>query len=302
MEKKKIKKKLWGIIMGIGVLLGSTQGFGMTAEVQAAEAFAVTELQVAASDDNRQIMAQCRYQNHDAQSGCIMTLYLYQIRPDDQASIVAYKTIPYAEMGEDSTVPVSVEDGLYLASVGMNYNGMVKQINSEHYYQVKNSDGKVEVTELEEPDQSEDLSHKAEESRHTCSHDSLYYEAVRPATAESDGVQACLCTVCGEIIRYEEIPNSAYASFQQEAIDAIRNAEAEEVIIHTDRWVSFHRTVMEAISEKQNLKVIVRYTYQGKKYEVTIPGGEDVNALVDENGFCGFRYLDQIFDGTPLSV
>ena len=126
------------------------------------------------------------------------------------------------------------------------------------------------------------------------------YELIRPATAERDALMAQQCILCGAVIQYVEVPNSAYAAFQQEAIAAIQNARTNEVIISSRRWISFHQSVLEAISQRPDVTIILRYRYQGEMCEVTIPAGAEVSTLADEGGFCGFRYLNQIFDETSL--
>lgn len=79
----------------IFLLLGILSGTGRAAKVQAAETPLITKLQVAATEDGIQIMAQCDFQNYDEQSGCVMTLYLYRVGDENEMSIAAYKKIPY---------------------------------------------------------------------------------------------------------------------------------------------------------------------------------------------------------------
>lgn len=298
MKRKKWKTKLHVRMAVISMALGMMLQIGGMSKVQAAEPL-ITELRVAASEDGTQIMAQCDYQNYDASSGCAMMLYLYRIGTENEVSIAAYKKIPYAEEGREVAVPASVTDGIYLASVGMDYNGRIIQINSKYYYRVTQSGDKLEVTEVTDAEKNGVSDKDLHREDGVCIHN-LDYELVRPATAERDALMAQQCILCGKVFDYAEVPNSAYAAFQQEAIAAIQNARTNEVIISTQRWVSFHQSVFEAISQRPDVTVILRYRYQGEMYEVRIPAGADVSALADEGGFCGFRYLNQIFDETPL--
>lgn len=299
MKKKEWKKQLLARITAIGMIFGMVLGIGMAVTVQAAETPVIMDLRVTASEDGTQLIAQCDYQNYDAQSGCVMTLYLYRMGTNGEASIAAYKKIPYAGEGRGTVVADSVTDGIYLASVGMDYGGRVVQINSEHYYRVTQSENKVEITEVagaEEDGRSDQERHGKED---ICIHD-LAYEIVKSATAENDALMAVQCTICGAVLDEMEVPNSAYAAFQKETIEAIRNTRANEVIISTQRWISFHQSVLEAISQRPDVTVIIWYQYQGEMHEVIIPAGADVCPLADENGFCGFLYLNQIFDETSL--
>lgn len=299
MRTKKWKKQLLAGITAIGMIFGMVLGIGMPDTVQAAETPVITDLRVTVSEDGTQLIAQCDYQNYDAQSGCVMTLYLYRMATNGEAFIAAYKRIPYAGEGRGTAVADSVTDGIYLASVGMDYGGRVVQINSEHYYRVTQSGNKVEVTEVTDTEEEGRSDQDRQEKEDTCIHD-LAYEIIRPATVENDALMAVQCTVCGAVLDEMEVPNSAYATFQKETIAAIRNAQTKEVIIVTKRWISFHQSVLEAISKRPDVTVIIWYQYQGEMHEVTIPAGTDVRPLADENGFCGFLYLNQIFDETSL--
>ena len=73
-----------------------------------------------------------------------------------------------------------------------------------------------------------------------------------------------------------------------------------KVVIDTKDWYCFNRTLAEKVTSMKDVTVTIRYMYQGKKYEVTIPVGSDVVSLLDENGFVGFRYLDLLFSGREL--
>lgn len=299
MKKNKWKKKMMAKMAVIFLLLGILSGTGRAAKVQAAETPLITKLQVAATEDGTQIMAQCDFQNYDDQSGCVMTLYLYRVGDENEMSIAAYKKIPYEGEGSAAAVAAPAGDGIYLASVGMDYGGRVVQINSEHYYRVAQSGDKVEISKIPEEGQEGAPENEFHEESNTCIHE-WTDEIVRPATAERDALMAKQCTICGAVLEYTEVPNSAYAAFQQEAVEAIRNAQSGEVMITTQHWVSFHQSVLEAISLRPDVEVLIRYRYQGAEYEVTIPAGAEVRTLADENGFCGFRYLNLVFDESTL--
>lgn len=298
MKRKEWKTKLHARMAVIGMVLGMMLQIGAMSKAQAAEPL-ITELGIVASEDGTQIMAQCDYQNYDVGSGCEMVLYLYRIGAEGEVSIAAYKKIPYAEEGREVAVPVSVTDGLYLASVGMDYNGRIIQINSKYYYRVTQSGDKLEVTEVTDAEQNGVSDENLQREDGACIHN-LDYELIRPATADRDALMAQQCILCGKVFDYVEVPNSAYAAFQQKAIATIQNARTNEVIISTQRWVSFHQSVLEAISQRPDVTIILRYRYQGEMCEVTIPAGAEVSTLADEGGFCGFRYLNQIFDETSL--
>ena len=140
-----------------------------------------------------------------------------------------------------------------------------------------------------------------EEQEATCSHQyDRRYETCREATPDADALLAGKCVNCGEILSYEEIPNSAYVAFLQESADTIQNAaKGEQIAICTDRWISFDRRVAKALADRSDVSVKLAYRYKGEAYILEIPAGEDWISLLDENGFCGFRYLDQLFGTEP---
>ena len=95
-------------------------------------------------------------------------------------------------------------------------------------------------------------------------------------------------------------PVSAYTYFIKDTVKAIEQASGAELTISTDRWVSFDKSVFDALAKKPELALTINYEYNHGKYTVTIPAGADLSALCNEEGFCGFRYLDAQFGGKAL--
>lgn len=274
-----------GIIMIIEVFIGTT------IKVRAIGEPKVTQLEVAVSSDNAGIVAKCSYQNYTVQSGCEMKLYLYRVESDGE-SIESQKELVYADAGSGSTEPKQVKAGVYRASVMIDDGIEMKQINSEYHYRVSQIDGNYIVTR-ENVNEQEELADTSGEmdGKSSCSH--VYeYILVQQATPVRDAVQALQCTKCGMVIDYVDVPNSAYAAFLQETADVIQNTRQKEVTICTDRWMSFDRKVFEAIESRPDVAVIINYQYQGDVYSLIIPAGTDVNLLMDENGFGGFRAVN----------
>lgn len=73
-----------------------------------------------------------------------------------------------------------------------------------------------------------------------------------------------------------------------------------KVVIDTKDWYCFNRTLAEKVTNMEDVTVTIKYKYQGKRYEVTIPAGSDVVSLLGETGFVGFRYLDAVFGGREI--
>lgn len=134
----------------------------------------------------------------------------------------------------------------------------------------------------------------------SCSHATVSYRMIKKANPDQDAMLAGECDNCGEVLSYSFVPNSAFAAFLEDAVREIQSTQTGEAAIETERWVSFHQSVFDAIAMRPDVAVTVRYRYGGRRYEVTIPAGAEVSGLTDENGFCGFRYLDQVFGGREL--
>lgn len=121
---------------------------------------------------------------------------------------------------------------------------------------------------------------------------------VNNATSSEDAVSAYQCVKCGEILRYEAVPNSAYAAFLANTANSILRAQQGEVTINTNLWTSFNRSVFEAIKNRPEVSVTVNYYYKGEPYVLHIPAGINVDSLMDENGFGGFMYIQHVINTT----
>lgn len=301
--KTKMAKKILAVLAGL-IIMAKIPGNEMSLQVQAADAPVVSELKVASSDDRTGVVAQCSYQNYNDQSGCELTLYLYRAEENGTQTIVAYQTLPYAVSEIGSIAAGSVPEGIYFASVVMDYSGTINPINSQ-YYKVKLVDGGYVVTPEKDdmPADHKNNSRGNEKEQESGKPDCIHvweYNIVEQATTEKDSVMAYQCARCGQVIKYLEVPNSAYCVFLKETTETIRSAQTDQVIIDTQHWVSFDKTVLDAIADRRDVTIVVNYKYQGKKYSVTIPCGADVSGLADKDGFCGFRYLDQVFGGMEI--
>lgn len=133
-----------------------------------------------------------------------------------------------------------------------------------------------------------------------CNHE---YEWVseREATQISNGEEIYQCKYCGDVKERMEMANSAYAKFNKDAISAIDKAQANgTVTLKTDMWVSFYASVIDTLKTRPDVTLVVNYFYQGVRYTMTIPAGADLSALVDSEGYYGFRYLDLFFPGQEV--
>ncbi len=142
----------------------------------------------------------------------------------------------------------------------------------------------------EQPDETPDTS-----SGNTACNHVGESNVISQATATSDALVAVECVKCGVVFRYETVSNSAYAAFLKETTNAILNAEQNgEAVVNTKIWTSFNKAVFEAMKSRPDVKVTVNYVYQGNPYVLNIPAKVNVDSLMDENGFGGFRFMEQV--------
>lgn len=298
----------WEIFSGGGIL-----GQAFVPEVRAEELPAVSGLSIFASGDG--ISAGCEFSGYGAGSDYVVQLYLHEIMADGSKSEMSCKDIAPTDSGTGSgqTDTQQVESGVYMATAVVNKRAgsdpaFFGYRESALYDVVKSGDSYV-VTERgpastepnpggagRDPEAAPGEGACAGEFA-GCRHGYLVYEPVQAADPEQDALLAGECGECGAVLSYSYVPNSAYAAFLQEAARAVREAEEAEVFITTRRWVSFNQAVLDAMAERPEVSVTVNYRYEGRPYTVTVPAGAEVSGLADENGFCGFRYLDQVFGG-----
>jgi len=113
------------------------------------------------------------------------------------------------------------------------------------------------------------------------------------ATEDRDGELRYQCTECYDIL--VRVPLSAYYVFNANTVDKIAKAkQGETVKITTDRWISFHKMVFDALAARPDVSLEVSFLdgeYKGNRISFTIPAGADSSDLFTENNFAGFMYL-----------
>ena len=113
------------------------------------------------------------------------------------------------------------------------------------------------------------------------------------ATESQDGELRYQCTECYDIL--VRVPLSAYYVFNANTVDKINKAkQGETVKITTDRWISFHKMVFDALAARPDVSLEVSFLdgeYKGNRVSFTIPAGADTSDIFTENNFAGFMYL-----------
>lgn len=126
------------------------------------------------------------------------------------------------------------------------------------------------------------------------------YVTIQEASENQDEVIQLQCA-CGEAAGQFTVPGSAQGLFIAKVIREIANAsEGATVTVDTQIWVCYTKAVMDMLMQRPDVTLVTNYRYNHVDYTVTIPAGYEVNTLVDENGYCGFRYLDLVLGGSEV--
>ncbi len=90
--------------------------------------------------------------------------------------------------------------------------------------------------------------------------------------------------------------NLTAIQYKNAFIDCVKKAPANGVIrLETSRPSCFDRMMLEELAKRPDLTLEVSFPYGGEQVEVAVPEGYDVLSLLDENGYCGFLYLNAVF-------
>lgn len=94
--------------------------------------------------------------------------------------------------------------------------------------------------------------------------------------------------------------SSGYVEFQKAVRSQIKNAAPRAVLeVDGKNWMSFDRSTMEELSKRNDLTVVVRFRYLGKRWRVVVPAGYAVQTLLNQEGYSGFLYLSAVFGAVP---
>ncbi|WP_026651615.1 hypothetical protein [Butyrivibrio proteoclasticus] len=91
--------------------------------------------------------------------------------------------------------------------------------------------------------------------------------------------------------------NLTALQYKRAFIDTIKNAP-ENALVRLETSVSYciDKEMMEALASRPDVELNVIFPVANEKVSVTVPAGYDVMSLLDENGYCGFLYLNSVFN------
>ena len=90
--------------------------------------------------------------------------------------------------------------------------------------------------------------------------------------------------------------NLTAKEYRNAFIKAVKEAPQGGIVrLETAAVSCIDKTMMAALAERPDVTLEVVFPYAGNTLDVTVPAGTDVMSLLDENGYCGFLYLNAKF-------
>ena len=87
-----------------------------------------------------------------------------------------------------------------------------------------------------------------------------------------------------------------YSSWSASTAKKIRNAAAKKKLtIDAKQFTSFSPAIRDAMIDRPDVKITVKWTDKGSAKSFVIPTGTDVEKVFDEKGYAGFTYLQNFF-------
>ena len=96
--------------------------------------------------------------------------------------------------------------------------------------------------------------------------------------------------------KQQRAADKKYVTWTRNVAKTITNATpSKKLTISTTIYTAFPSYVIEALDQRPDVTLVVKWVYEGQDFSFTIPAGTDVMKVLDENGFAGFLYLQGLF-------
>ena len=96
------------------------------------------------------------------------------------------------------------------------------------------------------------------------------WKTITTPTAETDGLEAYACIICGYYT--DSVPVSAYSyACTEGAKQVLAAGQNAEITLKMGRWCSYPRWFMEKLAQRRDLTIHLQFEYLHKQYEVLIP-------------------------------
>ena len=113
---------------------------------------------------------------------------------------------------------------------------------------------------------------------------------MREVSADQDGIEEYRCS-CGDVKERAVIPASQY--LVKGLCDAVQKAPANGTAVwDSGKLCTVSDYMIRKLAARLDVTSVIRFTYQGKNYKMTIPAGTDFTALLnDKESFYGYFYF-----------
>ena len=92
-------------------------------------------------------------------------------------------------------------------------------------------------------------------------------------------------SIPAEIYRYQKFKKDFMENIDSSAMDAQIFVDAKE---HT----CFTTDMVQKMSERADLKIIITFVYKGEKYQLIKPAGLDIKSILEEKDYYGLLYIN----------
>ena len=98
------------------------------------------------------------------------------------------------------------------------------------------------------------------------------------------------------VTTYAAGADKKYAKWCKSTENKIRNAEANKKLTITSKtYTSFSPGIRDALMERPDVQLTVKWVQDGQNQKFVIRTGTDVSQVFDANGYAGFAYLQGYF-------
>ena len=115
------------------------------------------------------------------------------------------------------------------------------------------------------------------------------------------GLELYRCEACGKVLDERNIDNQAnlFKEIRMKVNNAPENAT---VSFEMGGYISLNKILMETLEKRSDVTVNFKFTYKGKKYDMTIPAGFQWGMTLNDSGWAGFMYIGSFPEVTLTEV
>lgn len=130
-------------------------------------------------------------------------------------------------------------------------------------------------------------------------HDFAWHTSIE-ATNDHLGEEELRCKVCNLLIETRTFDNAGnlHNALKKAVADA---PQGGTVTLERGEYVSINRVNAEDLAKRSDLTIVIHFTCDHQKYEMTVPAGFDWMSTLNDDGWAGFMYIAG-FPGVSLNT